>query len=138
VKKQRRRRRSPSRILLNLTSMIDVTFLLLFYFMVGAVLVRPEDKLSAALHTQSEGAARALDFQPQVIEVLASESGPRYKIGERLTGDRAELLAILEALPRSAGVIVRVRDSLPVGFAVAAVQCARDAGFEQVTYVPQE
>jgi hypothetical protein len=31
---------------------------------------------------------------------------------------------------------VRVYGGVDVGFAAAAIQCARDAGFEAVTYVP--
>jgi biopolymer transport protein ExbD len=118
--------------------MIDVIFLLLLYFMVSTVLARPEDKLSPTLRTREGAQGAALDFQPQVIEVLASAEGPRYRIGERVLRDRAELLAVLRALPTSAGVIVNVHQRVSVDFAVAAIQCARDAGFDQVTYVPVE
>ncbi len=33
-------------------------------------------------------------------------------------------------------IIIRVEDDVAVGFAVAAIQESRNAGFERVTYVP--
>ena len=64
-------RRRPKRITLNLASMIDVTFLLLIYFMVTTVLVDKEDHLSPTLQTQRDAATgEASDFQPQIVEVL--------------------------------------------------------------------
>ena len=49
-------RRRLDRITLNLASMIDVTFLLLIYFMVTMVLRDQEDHLSPTLQTESEAA----------------------------------------------------------------------------------
>jgi biopolymer transport protein ExbD len=46
------------------------------------------------------------------------------------------LATILNRLPNEPGIIIRVDDSVSVGFAIAAVQEARNAGFERVTYVP--
>ena len=51
--------------------MIDVTFLLLLYFMVTTVLAKPEDRLSPTLQTQRDSAvSSASDFQPQIVEVM--------------------------------------------------------------------
>ncbi len=135
--KWRKRRSGFTRITLDLAAMIDVTFLLLIYFMVTRIIAPPEDKLSPTLQTQREQrAGAASDFQPQVIEVLPEESGPVYRLGSRTLIDRAALQAALEPLPKSEGVFINVHDQVPVGFAVAAIQVARDAGFDQVTYVP--
>ena len=46
-------------------------------------------------------------------------------------------MSVLADLPRDIGIFVRVHPDVPVGFALAAVQSTRDAGFEQVTYVPE-
>ena len=132
-------RRRPEQITLNLASMIDVTFLLLTYFMVTMVLAAQEDHLSPTLQTQRESTSgEASDFQPQVIEVLPLNGAPVYRLGSRIMRDRRELAAVLEPLPKSVGVFVKVDDGVPVGVAVAAIQVARDAGFEQVTYVPAD
>ena len=52
-----RTNRRRQTVTLNLASMIDVTFLLLLYFLVTTVLASPEDRLSPALQTRSENAA---------------------------------------------------------------------------------
>jgi biopolymer transport protein ExbD len=129
-------RRQQQRITLNLASMIDVTFLLLIYFMVTMVLISPEDRLSPTLQTIREETPGAVgDFQPQVIEVVLVQGAPAYRLGGRTYADREGLLPALRTLPKGPGVFVKVFDQIPVGFAIAALQIARDAGFEQVTYV---
>ncbi|MHC4106563.1 MAG: ExbD/TolR family protein [Planctomycetota bacterium] len=130
-------RRRLERITLNLASMIDVTFLLLIYFMVSTVLARPEDRLSPTLQTEREAIEAGMsDFQPQIVEVLVVDGAPAYRVGARVLRTRAELVEVLGGLPKTVGVFVKVFDQVSVGFAVVAVQTARDAGFEQVTYVP--
>ncbi|MCI0363148.1 MAG: biopolymer transporter ExbD [Phycisphaerales bacterium] len=130
-------RRRLDRITVNLAAMIDVSFLLLFYFMVATMLQDRETRLSAGLHTQSPGAAGSVgDFQTQNIEVRLIDSAPCYVIGAHVCKDRNQLAAALAPLPKSAGAFVKVFDDVSVGFAVAAVQVAHDAGFDQVTYVP--
>jgi len=135
----RSNRRRNDRITLNLASMIDVTFLLLLYFMVTTVLDPQEDRLNPTLQTRSESeAGERADFQPQIIDVLQTDGTPTYRLGAVSYADRAALRSALDALPKRAGVFVRVHDGVSVGFATAAFQTAHDAGFEQVTYVPAE
>lgn len=134
-----RRRRRREGITLNLASMIDVTFLLLLYFMVTTVLARPEDRLSPSLQTESDSnAGPAADFQPQIVEVRRIQGAPAYRVGSQVVGDAQALTAALRNLHKPSGLFVRVFDDVPVGFAAAALQAGRDAGFEQVTYVPAE
>lgn len=130
-------RKRRERITLNLASMIDVTFLILIYFLLTTVLVRPEDRLTSALQTQSDSAVTMSDFQPQIIEVLMQDGQPMYRVGGRVIALRGELADTLAPLPKNEGVFIHVFDEVPVGFAVAAMQVAHDAGFDQVTYVPQ-
>jgi biopolymer transport protein ExbD len=119
--------------------MIDVTFLLLTYFMVTMVLAAQEDHLSPTLQTERDSASgEASDFQPQIIEVIALDGAPAYRLGTAVMRNRRELAATLEPLPKSVGVFVKVDDGIPIGVTVAAIQVARDVGFEQVTYVPAD
>jgi biopolymer transport protein ExbD len=131
-------RRRLERITINLASMIDVTFLLLFFFMVATALEDRETRLSAAVQTRREGGpTAAADFQTQQVEVKVIDGAPAYQLGGRVCRTRAELSAALAALPTDAGMFVRVTGGVPVGFAVAAMQAVNDAGFTQVTYVPE-
>ncbi|MCZ6834687.1 MAG: biopolymer transporter ExbD [Planctomycetota bacterium] len=130
-------RRRPDRITLNLASMIDVTFLLLIYFLVTTVLAKQEDRLSPTLQTESESASGELsDFQPQIVKVMNIDGAPGYQLGPNVFRTKEDLARTLGGLPKTAGVFIHVHNDLPVGFAVAAIQAARDAGFDQVTYVP--
>ena len=135
----RRSRVRVDRLTLNLASMIDVTFLLLVYFIVSTVMARPEDQLTSAIQTRdSDSAGSEIDYQPQVVEVVAIEGVPSYVIGNRRLRDLSGLRDVLRDLPTELGVFIRVSGEIPVEFALSAVQAARDAGFEQVTYVPEE
>jgi len=128
--------RRMDRVSINMAAMIDVTFLLLFFFMVASVLGEKESRLSTALQTQSDSGGAASDFQTQNIEVRMIDGQPGYRLGANTCRDRDQLVAALMPLPKTAGVFIKVFDDVPVHFAVAAVQTARDAGFEKVTYVP--
>lgn len=135
----RRSRTRVDRLTMNLASMIDVTFLLLVYFIVSTVMARPEDQLTSAIQTRdAESAGSEVDYQPQVVEVLRLDGAPAYLIGGRRLRELDGLRAVLADLPTELGVFVRVSGDIPVEFALAAVQAARDAGFEQVTYVPED
>lgn len=117
--------------------MIDVTFLLLIYFMVTTVFALNEDRLSSTLQTrQDEAVGPDSDFQPQVVEIVGDGTEAVYRLGSRLLADRHALRDALRPLPKSAGIFINVHDRVPVGFAVTAIQVARDVGFDQVTYVP--
>jgi len=119
--------------------MIDVTFLLLVYFIVSTVMARPEDQLTSSIQTRdSETSGAEIDYQPQVVEVVQLEGRSTYIIGDRMLHDLPSLTRVLENLPKEIGVFVRVSPGIPVEFALSAVQAARDAGFQQVTYVPQQ
>jgi len=69
--------------------------------------------------------------------VLRAEGGGIvFRLGATDHADRAGLAAALAALPKERGLFVRVYGGVDVGSAAAAIQVARDAGFEAVTYVP--
>lgn len=129
-------RRGAGGVVINLASMIDVSFLLLFYFMVASMLGDRETRLSTNLQTQSGGSGSVGDFQTQNIEVRMVDAAPAYVVGTNVCRGREQLLAVLAPLPKSAGAFVKVSDDVNVGFAVTAVQTAHDAGFDKVTYVP--
>jgi len=118
--------------------MIDITFLLLLYFMITTIIIEPEDRLRPQLQTSNESNAGSQLLEPQIVKVLNIEGRPVYRIGARVITERRELGEVLRQLPSDQGIFVQVYDRVPVGFAVAALQEATDAGFSQVTYVPSE
>ena len=120
---------------ISLASMIDVTFLLLAYFVITTGSGVNESKLSPNLRVQ-QGSEVQDDLEPQVLEVLRIDGVPVFRLGSVDLATRAELVAALDPLPREKGLFVRVHAGVEVAAAAAAIQCARDAGFEAVTYVP--
>lgn len=118
---------------LPLTSLIDVVFLLLVFFMVTSDFSAPERRLASAAQLEGGGAPSAL--QPQVVTVEVRGGGVVYTIGEHAVASRNELVEILRRLPTEQGLAVRVRDDVPLMYA-AALQAATDAGFERRSYVP--
>lgn len=127
------------KVTLSLSSMIDVVFLLLAYFIVTTVVTQREDRLSPNLAIEEDsGGMTAQDFEPQVLEVRLVDGVVQYSIGGRQFGEREPLTSALRELPQDPGLFVRVFDGPTVAAAATAIQCGRDAGFEEVTYVPVE
>lgn len=121
-----------------LTPMIDVVFLLLIYFVVTATFAQREDELASALRAETREGGSSADLMPQVVRIERSGETIVYRIGTREAGSAASLRQILEALPKDAGVFVRVADDVTVEAVAAALQACRDAGFSRVSYVPAE
>ena len=70
---KKKSRRNINKGVVNMSSMIDVTFLLLIYFLVTTVLTPPEDELNPALEVQ-EGAGESSDeLEPQIVDVIYKE-----------------------------------------------------------------
>ncbi|HIO52022.1 MAG TPA: biopolymer transporter ExbD [Phycisphaerales bacterium] len=132
----RSNRRGINRAALSLSSMIDVTFLLLIYFIITTVLSKPEDQLNPALLVDQGSVVDESLMDPQIIYVQTVNLQPIYKLGSQQFTDRFKLAEVLQVLPKEPGIIIKADDSVTVGFAVAAIQESRDAGFTKVTYVP--
>lgn len=121
---------------LPLTSLIDVIFLLLIFFMLTSSFTPDESELASALQSEKQSAGRAADLQPQVVSVEMSATGPIFRLGARALTTQADLEGLLRALPKEGGVFVKVSGDVPVGAAAAALQASKDAGFKKVSYVP--
>jgi len=134
---KRKRRRSSHLGMLPLTSMIDVVFLLLVYFLVTSEFAQPERDLESAVQTEG-GGVQASDLQPQIIEIKLAEAGVVYRIGSSAVGSQAELQAVLAGLPKEPGVAIRADRDVPIRAVASAMQASLDAGFDRRSYVPRE
>jgi biopolymer transport protein ExbD len=121
------------RPLINVVSMIDVTFLLLSFFLVTSGGKGLEGRLVGALGTATGAKG---DLQAVVVEVMGTPGAAWCRVaGRRIDGVEA-LKATLQPLPKEPGVAIRVHDGPSVGDAAAVLQAARDAGFQRVSYAP--
>lgn len=132
-----RRSRRSTLGALPLTSMIDVVFLLLIFFLVTANFAQQEHKLPAALQTEGGGVSAA-DLQPQIIQIELQAGQSVYTIGQVRCSDRVSLEAVLAKLPRDPGVAIKAAPDVPIQSIATALQAARNAGFTRRSYVPSD
>jgi len=125
--------RRPS---LPMTSLIDVVFLLLIFFMMTATFTPDERRIDAGLAVEGRGDVSTDDLVPQIVEVSGGPGGDVFAIGGRRPATQRELTDILRRLPKAPGVIIRVRDSATIAGVAAAEQAVADAGVTRRTYVP--
>lgn len=131
-----KRGKRSNKVELNLTSMIDVIFLLLIFFLVNVGFSQSERELATEMRAQAEAGKRA-NLEPVVVDFVPRDNGFAYKVSSRTAPDVAGLTAILKQIPsKGNGAFVRVNDDVPFGFAAGAVQAVTDAGFRSVQYIP--
>ncbi|MBO6513347.1 MAG: biopolymer transporter ExbD [Phycisphaerales bacterium] len=124
--------------MLPLTSMIDVVFLLLVYFLVTSNFAQPERDISSAVQTEG-GGVQVSELQPQVIDIRkGSGGGVVFVIGSHSVGSKEALASVLSSLPKEPGVAIRAARDVPISAVAAAMQASQDAGFVRRSYVPGE
>jgi len=126
------------KIELSMTSMIDVVFLLLIFFMTTSSFVKTERNLESAIKDQQQSAQPApSDLEPAVVEIVQSGGRYVYQVGTRETNSLSELTNILRQFPNKLdGAYVRVSDGAPFRMAATAIQACKNAQFSAVAYVP--
>jgi biopolymer transport protein ExbD len=146
-------RRHVSQLDMQMTSMIDVVFLLLIFFMVTSSFQKTERELDPAVKVERKSSTAVADLAPTIIEVVAGSEGSFvYKVGGReigavdaaaeegarhaqiaaATGELTQLLTQLEN--KEDGAFIRSADEAPFQMAAAAIQAAKDARFVSATY----
>jgi biopolymer transport protein ExbD len=126
------------KIELSMTSMIDVVFLLLIFFMTTASFSRTERNLDSAIQVNRQSPSRTpRDLEPAIVAVVASGGQFVYQVGQREITSEYELLNLLRQFENKVdGAFVRVADEVPFRMAAAAIQACKTAGFISVSYVP--
>ncbi len=127
-----------SRIELSMTSMIDVVFLLLIFFLVTTTFISPERQLPAAIKTQDKQSNKSQSLlEPAVIDIVERDGQIQFKLGAVETTEINELDPVLESFEnKSDGAFVRVADRVPFEKAAQAISACRTHGFEKVAYLP--
>ena len=139
MKLSSRKVQHEKKIVLSMTSMIDVVFLLLIFFMTTASFVKTERDLDSAIKVSEKSTAQASDLEPAIVEIVPGGTGFVFRVGSRdLTSD-VELTSVLRAFPNKLdGAFVRVSDGAPFQMAAEAIQACKDADFTLVSYVPMD
>lgn len=123
-----------------MTSMIDVVFLLLIFFLVTTTFVRPERQLLSAIQSNEREAAKSESLlEPAVVDVVRAGDKAIFKIGAITTDNIEEVKRVLQGFEnKSEGAWVRVADNVPFEFAAQAIGACRSAGFTGVAWLPGE
>jgi len=128
---------------LSMTSMIDVVFLLLIFFIITASFTKTEREVDTAVEVASESAASTADFIPIRVDVVNEGGQYLFRVGERrFTWDQhqaGELKRLLDVQPNKVdGAHVRVAGAAPWKWAAAAIQACKSANINAVSYVVEE
>jgi biopolymer transport protein ExbD len=127
-----------SNLELQMTSMIDVVFLLLIFFMTTMTFIKPELEQNPAIEVEKKSSTPTnSDLEPTIVDV--TERGGRfvYLVGENEITSYDELVQMLSRFENKFdGAFVRVSDEPPFEMAASAVQACKSAGYIGVTYVP--
>src|SRR4051812_48780096 len=108
-----------------MTSMIDIVFLLLIYFLSTTTMIKAEREIEAATQVRkTQGGSNNLE--PAVVQVTRGGGGFVMKLGGREFTAQAELTDLLRQFPnKSDGAFVQVHDDAPFELAAAAVQACK-------------
>ena len=125
---------------LSATSMIDIVFLLLIFFLVTSSFVKAEREYRPAIQVNEKSAAsKQNDMEKAIVEIVQVGGEYQFQIGTVQTADDKQLKKVLETFGNKAqGAFVRAPDSAPFDMSARAVAACKDAGFDAVTYVPME
>ena len=121
-----------------MTSMIDVVFLLLIFFLVTTTFVQSERQLSSNIKIKEKGAAEARDLEPAIVELLMKDGRVQYRLGAVQTPDLAKIADLLKEFDgKENGAFVKVDDEVPFGYSAKVIGLCRAANFPTVSYLPR-
>lgn len=121
---------------LALVAFIDIVLFLLLYLMLAGSLAPAESRISAGLEKAAAAGGKAPDLPPVSLRVLRSGETVVFRIGQRDVPSFDAVVLALSESPKQGGIIVRSDANALVGDVAAAMQAAKDAGFERVSYAP--
>lgn len=120
-----------------MTSMIDVVFLLLVFFLVTTSFNRPEHRLRSAITADSAADAGSGDLEPAIIDIVADGESFQYRIGDVRSADLEPIRQVLQTFRnKETGAYVRVIDAAPFDWPARAIAACKQSGFELISYVP--
>ena len=125
---------------LSMTSMIDVVFLLLIFFLVTTTFIKPERQVATGIKVEpTDSGKRQSDLEPAVIDVVDIGDHAAFRLGAVTTTDLEELRKILQEFEnKSDGAFVRVGPNVAFESAAQAIGVCKSAGFSTVSYIPVE
>ena len=121
-----------------MTSMIDVVFLLLIFFLVTTTFIRPERQLNSNIRVErTDSGLRDSDLEPAIVDIYRFGDSVMFQMGAVQSTELEEIEPILgEFTNKAEGGFVRVSPGVPFENAARAIGVFRANGFSNVTYIP--
>lgn len=121
-----------------MTSMIDVVFLLLIFFIVTSTFIRPEREIKSTIKVNDANAtAESSVLDPAIVDIFRQDSQVLFRIGAVRTNDIEEIRTLLESFnDKSEGAFVRAAGDVPYEAAAQAIGICHATGFSSVSFLP--
>lgn len=121
-----------------MTSMIDVVFLLLIFFLVTTTFIQPEKEVPSNIRVEDKDAVADPSLaEPAIVDIVLTEQQVWFRLGAVRTNNLEEISRVLEAFEnKSEGAFVRVDGEVPYEFAAQTIGVCKAAGFTSVSYLP--
>ena len=142
LRRRRVRRHGSSALSINLLPMIDVTFLLLIFFLVTSTFEKPEGLFAANLPRDSGTASLSLPISPLIVRLTPVGEGCRIRIDNFTDAPASfgDLAAFLENVQGNPGfdertpVVIVADDSLAWDHVVGCWNAAVRAGCRNIAF----
>ena len=123
---------------ISMTSMIDVVFLLLIFFLVTTTFIEPEKQLLSSIAVeQTDAGLQFNDLEPAVVEIYTVGNTVLFQMGAVKTSNQSQLSQIISTFPnKSEGGFVRVAKNVPFESVAQIIGLLKSNGFENVSYLP--
>jgi biopolymer transport protein ExbD len=120
------------------TSMIDIVFLLLIFFLATSSFVKAEREYRPSIQVNEKSAAsKPNDLEQAIVDIVKEGDAFVFQVGQVKIKSDAELIGLLKTLGnKEQGAFVRAPDDAPFDLSARANAACRTAGFVAVTYVP--
>ncbi len=128
-----------------MTSMIDVVFLLLIFFVCtasfqAAELVMPSNLLLSGSSDFAVPIELPEELEQIVVEILPSSSGPTWRVNQQPCRSRVDLQQLLRSIGEidaSLPVVIDCDDAVPLGEAIAVYDLCRAIGLSKVQFAAE-
>ena len=123
-----------------MTSMIDVVFLLLIFFLVTTTFIKPERQLASNIHVEKTDAGLQMtELEPAIVEIYRFGEEVFYKMGAVKTNDINKIENVMASFgDKSEGGFVRVGKGIPFDHPARIIGAFKANGFTSVSYLPVE
>lgn len=123
-----------------MTSMIDVVFLLLIFFLVTTTFIEPEKQLLSNIAVeQTNSGLQMNDLEPAIVDIYSVGNTILFQMGAVKTSDPERLVKIAASFPnKTEGGFVRVNKNVPFETVAQVIGLLKSNGFENVSYLPAQ